>query len=265
MVPLAPVGRLEKLEIDVSAACVPRDAAAAVLDVAGGKAMFIGPDSPMNSVKGVGMAGPVSARELDAISAFFRERGQTAPVTFDACPFADDSLVALISERAWPFAGFEQVLWRGIDSAKPDAAPAPIAGLTITAIDSSRAEEWALVLARVFSGLDDPPRWHIDIGVRGFAAPGGTAWAALHGGRIVAAARSLVFDGAAHLSGAAVLPEFRNRGLQTAMLLARLRQAAELGCDLAKIDTKAGTTSQRNAQRLGFEVAYTRGQFMMPV
>src|SRR5262249_29262398 len=80
------------------------------------------------------------------------------------------------------------------------------AGITLTPIDQSRAEEWALVLAQVFSGQDKPPQWHIDIGLRSFAAQGGTAWAALHENRIIAAARSFIVETAVHLSRTAVQP-----------------------------------------------------------
>jgi GNAT superfamily N-acetyltransferase len=266
MIPAAPIPRLESLECAVSGACLQDQVGGDVLDIAGGKAMFVGPDSPMNSVKGVGMQGPMTPTDLDAIAEFFRSHGCTAPVTFDACPFADDTLAALIAARQWPFAGFEQVLWRPLTSelARGAGAGTP-AGLTITEIDHSRAEEWAALLARVFSGLDDPPRWQVEIGLRGFEVPGGAAWAVLHEGRMIAAARSFVHEGAAHFSGAAVLPAFRNRGLQAALLHARLAHALARGCDLAKTDTKPGTTSQRNAHRCGFHVAYTRAQFMMPV
>src|SRR5262245_57995084 len=116
MIPSAPIPRLEALEVAVSAASIAaakrHDPAATALDIPGGKAMLLSPDPPMNSVKGVGMAGPVTGAALDQIAAFFRERGCKSPVTFDACPFADDSLAALIAERNWSFAGFEQVLWR---------------------------------------------------------------------------------------------------------------------------------------------------------
>jgi GNAT superfamily N-acetyltransferase len=267
MVPPAPIPRLESLEVDISATSIRaaqrHEPSAAVLDIAGGKAMLLAPNSPMNSVKGVGMAGPVTPADLNAIADFFRSRGSTAPVTFDACPFADDSLAALIAARAWPFAGFEQVLWRPLipSSSSPQLPPSP----TITTIDQSRAEEWSLLLARVFSGQENPPQWQIDIGLRSFDAEGGTAWAALHNNHMIAAARSFIHNKAAHLSGAAVLPAYRNQGLQSALFQARLHHATAQGCDLAKTDTKPGTTSQRNAHRQGFHVAYTRAQFMMPL
>lgn len=62
----------------------------------------------------------------------------------------------------------------------------------------------------------------------------------------------------AGLFGAATLPEYRRRGVQTAMTYARLRMAADAGCDLAVVMTTPGSGSQRNAERQGFHVAYTK-------
>src|SRR6185436_16522529 len=66
----------------------------------------------------------------------------------------------------------------------------------------------------------------------------------------------------AHMAGAAVLPEFRGRGIQRALTAARMRIAGERGCTLAKLDVRAGSVSHRNAARCGFQVAYTRPQLV---
>ena len=60
------------------------------------------------------------------------------------------------------------------------------------------------------------------------------------------------------LFGAGTLPDFRARGIQTALLGLRMKLAAQAGCELAVIVTQGGTTSQRNAERLGFRVAYSK-------
>jgi GNAT superfamily N-acetyltransferase len=65
-------------------------------------------------------------------------------------------------------------------------------------------------------------------------------------------------DGVALFAGAATAPEMRRKGLQGALLEARMRYAFEHGCDLAMMVTEAGSESQRNAERQGFRVAYTR-------
>jgi ribosomal protein S18 acetylase RimI-like enzyme len=58
--------------------------------------------------------------------------------------------------------------------------------------------------------------------------------------------------------GAGTLADFRGRGLQTALLRARLAAAAEAGCEYAVVVTQGGTPSQRNCERLGFRVAYSK-------
>jgi ribosomal protein S18 acetylase RimI-like enzyme len=60
------------------------------------------------------------------------------------------------------------------------------------------------------------------------------------------------------LCGAGTLAEFRGRGLQTALLRARMAVAAGAGCEYAVVVTQGGSASQRNAERLGFGVAYSK-------
>jgi hypothetical protein len=40
--------------------------------------------------------------------------------------------------------------------------------------------------------------------------------------------------------------------------------AAKAGCEFAVIVTQGGTTSQRNAERLGFRVAYSKATMLKP-
>ncbi|MEO8360415.1 MAG: hypothetical protein ABI672_10330, partial [Vicinamibacteria bacterium] len=53
-------------------------------------------------------------------------------------------------------------------------------------------------------------------------------------------------------------PEARRQGAQSALLAARLSFARERGCDLAMMCALPGSASQRNAERQGFRIAYTR-------
>jgi len=62
----------------------------------------------------------------------------------------------------------------------------------------------------------------------------------------------------AQLTGAATLPAFRRRCLQTALTLHRLAEARAAGCDLAVGTPAPGSKSQENAQRRGFDVLYSR-------
>ena len=60
------------------------------------------------------------------------------------------------------------------------------------------------------------------------------------------------------LCGAGTLTKFRGRGLQTALLRARMAAAVHTGCEYVVVVTNGGTTSQRDAERLGFSVAYSK-------
>jgi GNAT superfamily N-acetyltransferase len=67
-----------------------------------------------------------------------------------------------------------------------------------------------------------------------------------------------IADGIAQLTGAGTAPAFRRRGIQSALLSARLADATAAGCDLAVITVQPGSKSQQNAQRRGFDLLYTR-------
>jgi GNAT superfamily N-acetyltransferase len=73
-----------------------------------------------------------------------------------------------------------------------------------------------------------------------------------------AAGSLFIHDGVALFAGAATIPEMRRRGLQAALLRERMRYAFDHGCDLAMMVAEAGSPSQRNAERKGFQNAYTR-------
>lgn len=81
---------------------------------------------------------------------------------------------------------------------------------------------------------------------------------ALRDGVIAGGASFRVAEGVAQLTGAATAPAHRRLGVQTALLSARLADAAGAGCDVAVITTQPGSKSQQNAQRRGFDLLYTR-------
>lgn len=67
-----------------------------------------------------------------------------------------------------------------------------------------------------------------------------------------------IVDRAAVFGFGATLAEYRGRGCQTALLQARIRDAAQAGCDLLVVSTSPGSASQRNVERAGLRVAYTK-------
>lgn len=66
------------------------------------------------------------------------------------------------------------------------------------------------------------------------------------------------------LFGLSVLPEYRKRGIQQAMIGERLRIARQEGAHFATISARPGVATERNARRMGFEVAYTKAIVVRP-
>jgi hypothetical protein len=68
----------------------------------------------------------------------------------------------------------------------------------------------------------------------------------------------------AQLTGAATLPAERRRGVQSALLRARLARAAAAGAEIAVITTRPGSKSQENAMKSGFALLYVRAVLLKP-
>lgn len=83
-------------------------------------------------------------------------------------------------------------------------------------------------------------------------------------GTIVGGAVLRIDEGVAQFSGAATLPAFRRRGVQTALLRARLADAARAGCDIGIVVTQPASKSQQNVQREGFWLLYARQLLVKP-
>ncbi len=91
--------------------------------------------------------------------------------------------------------------------------------------------------------------------------PGAECYLARVDGKVAGGGTLAVREGVAGLFGASTLPDFRKRGVQTALLHARLARAAGAGCDLAVCIALPGSISQRNMTRRGFATLYTRVKF----
>jgi hypothetical protein len=72
-----------------------------------------------------------------------------------------------------------------------------------------------------------------------------------------------IWNGVALLAGASTVPAHRRQGAQRALLDARLRFAVEHDCDIAMMCAAPGSASQRNAERHGFRIAYTRVKWQL--
>src|SRR5438045_463890 len=94
-----------------------RSAGAPAEPCLGGCTLFGGVDSPMTHALGIGMQGPVTESEFDAMERFFFDRG--SPAMIDLCPLAHDSVQEFVRKRGYTITEFNNVMVRRLDEEIP--------------------------------------------------------------------------------------------------------------------------------------------------
>ncbi len=226
----------------------------AVLPVGDGYAVYVGPDSPVQRVIGLGMSRPVTAAILDEIEVFFRQRQSSARI--DLCPLADPSLKEQLAQRGYRLQSFQNVLVCALP--RPEAPPALPDGFRITQVTAHDGPLWIQTTGQGFDASETPSPATLAIMTPNFYAANATCFLAWIGDQPAGGGAMYQHGGVVELGGASTRPAFRERGVQTALLAQRLTVAAAAGCDLAIVATEPGSASQRNIARAGFQLAYTK-------
>jgi hypothetical protein len=262
--PFADLDLARRLELTEAAGCrgfvdaratLEPDAGATWREIGGTFAMYDGPGSPITQTFNLGMAAPVEYAQLDEIEAFYRAFG--APVFHEVSPLADDSARELLAERGYRVVEYTSVMYRPI--------------MPAIALEGRRNPRLSVRTMHP----EDVNRW-IDTAVAGWSEY--TAYldlmrglstvntrrtdircylAELDGEPVATGGLSFYAD-VALCAGASTIPGARQQGAQLALLEHRLRDAAEAGYTLAMMCARPGSGSQRNAERHGFRIAYTR-------
>jgi hypothetical protein len=261
--------RIERAECRLVADCVASAArrhpgtGVFAMPLAGGVASFTAAGSPLNKVVGLGFGGPLEEDALAAVEGAFAERG--VPVQAEVSSLGDPSIVRMLTGRGYRLQGFENVL--GLSLPSGEGPPLP-EGLSIAPCPLAELGLWIDVVVTGFAapdtqGVPSGESYPRDLAASVMAdmatAKGFSRLLARREGAPAGGATLRLSEGVAHLCGAATLPTHRRRGVQSALLAARLGIAAEAGCDIAVVITEPGSKSQENVQRRsGFELLYTR-------
>ena len=260
--------RIEKAEAGLTAslghAVISQGAQADafVEEIAAGVAAYTGPSSPMNKMIGVGFDG-VPEDRLAAIEDLFRVR--KAPLQAEVATLANPVVAATLTRRGYVLENFENVLGRPI--AQTDADPGSGDGIDIRPTESSQIEQWLDAAITGFQHADEqgvqavplPPREVFEDSLRPYMrVTGFHRYCAWIGGDLAGVATLRMDSGVAQLCGAATLPRFRRRGVQTRLLRRRLADAFHNGCELAVLTTQPGSKSQENGHKQGFSLLYSR-------
>jgi ribosomal protein S18 acetylase RimI-like enzyme len=238
-----------------------------VLEVGGGVAAFTERlfGRKLNHVTGLGLAGPVDDDAFARLEAAYAARG--LGVEIDLCPHADPGLLPLLARRGYAVNAFSNTYARTLDDVSDAVAPAAIEILQGAAaaelfVEASvegfsvqaqqRPRELLAALARIAQAREDT-----------------SLFVARADGRMAGSAGLSVMDTplgrVAELYIASTLPAFRGRGVQAALLQARLAAARDADCALAFVGARPANTSARNTERAGFRLAFTKATFARPL
>jgi len=214
----------------------------------------------LNRVMGLGERGPATEMTLSRIKKIYANAGVDRYFVH-VCPDSEpkDKIRNLLSD-----AGFENYRgWMKFTRDKTPADPAPT-DLTVRKIDQGNADDFAHICGAGFgmegeatpllAALVDHPNWHIFMSFDG-NTPAGT------GGLYVE-------DGIAKCDFGATDPVFRQRGSQSAVLVARINAARQMGAELIVTETGEAVEgdpqhSYNNILKRGFKEAYLRENWVL--
>ncbi|HEX8424603.1 MAG TPA: GNAT family N-acetyltransferase [Pyrinomonadaceae bacterium] len=225
-------------------------------EAAGAYLMYDGAASLLTQTFGLGLFQATTGADMDEIENFFRERG--APVFHEISPLADASLLSLLNERGYQPFEFTSVMFRPVGREDESLPAPPDDRIDVRIVGEDEHELWAQTAARGWSEFTEFADQILELSRVGAKRAGTACFLAEIAGEPVATGGIGICDGVVLLAGASTVPEGRRQGAQAALLRSRLRFAAEQGCDIAMMCAQPGSTSQRNAERNGFRIAYTR-------
>jgi hypothetical protein len=239
--------------------------------IGGTTAVYGGPGQPFNKIAGLGFAAPPDDEALARLEAAYDARG--GEIRVEQATLADPAVGARLTRRGYELAGYENVLGLALTAAVRDefaraVDDAAVRGITVARARRDESRLWVrtttdgFMQADTFDGPPATESFDREAIERLFAdletVPGCTLYLARRDGEIAGGGSLRLSDGLAQLAGASTLPAHRRRGGQSALLRARLLDAADNGADLAVVTTEPGSKSQENVQRAGFALLYAR-------
>jgi hypothetical protein len=224
-------------------------------EMAGTFAMFDGPTSPVTQTFCLGLFRVIASEDLDQIARFFIERG--SPVFHEVSPLAHSSTVESLNQNGYQPVELSNVLFRPIDRQVQFAGVAS-RRISVRRITPDEAEMWAATAASGWKEFSESADFVAGLAQVTAKRKSGLSFVAELDSEPIATGALTIHNGVALLAGASTIPERRKLGAQLALLENRIRYAVEQGCDLAMMVALPGSASQRNAERQGFRIAYTR-------
>jgi GNAT superfamily N-acetyltransferase len=222
-----------------------------ILAIGGGAACFLGTSSFLSQVIGYGFQTPIDALRLEikAIEDFYGRNGHHR-VDIELCPFVGSGIANIPTKNGYDITEFNNVSYMALDS---DVLTKDDEGFQTFIPEDDDLHDFAHAVAQGFECLDAVEQFYL------YAKSDGVApFAAMIGDEIAAGGTIAIHEGVCYLGVTSTKPNYRGRGLQKALVNARLAFAKSQGATLASVTTEPGSISEGNIQKMGFKIAYTR-------
>jgi GNAT superfamily N-acetyltransferase len=211
----------------------------------------------LNRIVGYGRAGRVSDKDLLVVEDLFAKNGVDTEINL--CPLADSSAFEVLASRGYSVIGFINYYVRVLTD--EDLREVKVEGITISSVPAERAQEF---LSWSLAGYKDTGKAELLLETLARSAvlrQDTSLYIATVDEKVAGSAGMALIEttkgGVAHFYIDSTLPEYRGRGIQAALLRARLADARKAGFDLASVAARPGDGSCRNIERAGFSLAYT--------
>lgn len=228
------------------------------IKIAGTYVMFDGVGFPTTQTFGLGAFQEITESDLDEIEKFFIER--KADVTHEVSPLADPKVFSILCERGYHPIEFTNAMYKPIDSKNSSKH----SKIKTRLINKKEIDLFAEIATQGW--INDMPEFSKQLpefSKIGASAEGAFPFIAELEGEPIGTGTVYIYDEIAILAGASTIPEHRRKGAQNALFEARINLAFENGCKIAIMDAHLGSQSHRNAEKKGFQVAYTRTKWIL--
>src|SRR3954453_8166657 len=224
-----------------------------ISEIAGGCVGYSGREGPLTRAIGIGTAGKIGPEDILEVEAFFKSRQSPVRITMSERTHPD--LQTMLTSRNYKSSSFMENWWLPATSV---VLREDLSEVEVTPVRGSEIEEWVRAVATGFEETNSIVDAHTLTQAQldtfyclGFA-DGAQAFMARINGEVAGGGVLHVRGRTAYLRSTSCRLKFRRRGVQAALMRARLQMAMEKGCTLVFSSTETRGVSARNLGRFGF-------------
>lgn len=259
--------QLEKIEARYNAEFVHSrlrmfpDSGAEWIEVDGTYAMFDGLESPLTQTFGLGLFEKLSLKTIEKLEKFYQRF--SAPIFHELSPMADSCHMDILYKCGYQPVELTSILYKSL---LEEGSTHQLINPEIATQQMREGEEelWALTSAKGWS-TEAPGLYEIIYEFAQIASRsrGVQPFFVNLNDKPISTGMLYIDNDIALLAGDSTIAEGRNRGAQNALVDARLSYATDHGCSIAMMAASPGSQSQKNAEKKGFRLAYTRTKWKL--